>query len=301
MLQIKQLQVLVGRFGERRISLLYHVGDSYWYFWCIANLVDDNCVIIYDLSFCSEIAYAVPGNPNTFPNATALAAFYDNATQAQYQLFQNALAQTPCETTSSAQYSLARNCTDCERDYKRWICSVSMPRCTDWSSTLPWLQSRSMIQAFPDGTTLDSETVNTANKSAFLSSSRNPNIDTFVQPGPYKEILPCEDLCYNIVQSCPAALSFACPRRGRIAFNESYGIMPDGSPGQNGQITCNYPGVDINLSADGSMLSRPRTIVLLALVVTTMILIWPTFCGISMAWMKALVEFRLWIFYDGIV
>lgn len=36
-------------------------------------------------------------------------------------------------------------------------------------------------------------------------------IDQIIKPGPWKEVLPCEDLCYQLVQSCPAALAFACP------------------------------------------------------------------------------------------
>ena len=43
------------------------------------------------------------------------------------------------------------------------------------------------------------------------NSSRNPLIDQVIKPGPWKEVLPCEDVCYRLVQSCPAALGFACP------------------------------------------------------------------------------------------
>jgi calcium channel MID1 len=199
----------------------------------------------------------VPGNPNNFPNFTSLAAFYDNATQAQYQFFQNGLAQTPCETTSSAQYSLEKTCDDCITAYKEWLCSVMMPRCTDFSSTLPWLQERAMGQPFPNGTMLDPALVTFANQSLFLNGSRNPQIDTEVVPGPYKEILPCNDLCYNIVRSCPSTLGFACPLPGRIGYNHSYGQKPQGSQALNGKITdltCNYPGAAYYLSAGGRMM-----------------------------------------------
>ena len=47
-------------------------------------------------------------------------------------------------------------------------------------------------------------------------------IDAQINPGPYKEILPCIDLCYNLEQSCPAALGFACPLEGH-GMNYSYG------------------------------------------------------------------------------
>lgn len=244
-------------------------GGQIWPMTNFTTLSDDNCAVVYDLSFCTQTAYAVPGNLNNFPNASSLAAFYDNATQAQYQFFENVLAQIPCETTSSAQYSLARNCSDCATAYKEWLCSVSIPRCTDWSSALPWLQSRNMIQPFPNGTLLDPTTVRNGNESAFTRSSRNPNIDLSVQPGPYKEVLPCDDLCYNVVQSCPASMGFTCPRPGQLGFNQSYGQMPDGSTEQRNQITCNYPGAAFDLSSSGSPIFFPHMIWFVTLAVTT--------------------------------
>jgi hypothetical protein len=43
------------------------------------------------------------------------------------------------------------------------------------------------------------------------NSTRNPGIDVVVVQAPYKEMLPCLDLCIDIVRSCPANLGFACP------------------------------------------------------------------------------------------
>jgi calcium channel MID1 len=227
--------------------------------------------VIFNLSFCTQTAYAVPGNPQNFPNFTSLAAFYDNATQANYQYFQYVLAQIPCETTSSAQYSLARNCSDCAAAYQEWLCSVSIPRCTDFSSDLPWLQQRAMGQPFPNGTFLAQDLIQYANNTVPLNASRNPNIDTFVQPGPYKEVLPCADLCNNLVQSCPASLGFYCPRPGRIGFNSSYGKMPDpGNPEQVGQITCNYPGAAYDQLSGAVGLKSPLIFVVALVVMSWM-------------------------------
>ena len=47
-------------------------------------------------------------------------------------------------------------------------------------------------------------------------------IDAIIKPGPYKEVLPCEDLCYELVRSCPSFMSFACPLAGH-GLNYSYG------------------------------------------------------------------------------
>ena len=70
-----------------------------------------------------------------------------------------------------------------------------------------------------------------------FNSSRNPMIDTVIKPGPYKEMLPCKDMCYNLTRSCPAALQFACPLEGH-GLDLSYG---DPNPHPEGEITCNSP------------------------------------------------------------
>jgi calcium channel MID1 len=192
-----------------------------------------------------------------------LAAFYDNNTSNYFQFFANALAQIPCNTTSSAQYSLARTCDDCVSAYKTWLCAVAIPRCTDFSSDLPWLQPRSMVNPFPNGTTLPDSIVDPVRLSLALNSSRNPLIDQDVQPGPYKEILPCDDLCYDIVQSCPSSMGFGCPRPSRTGFNASYGTR---SP--NGELSCNFPGAEFYpaLSA-GSGPATPHLWMIVSLVV----------------------------------
>lgn len=186
---------------------------------------------------------------------SSLAAFYDNYTQSYYENFKKVLAQTACETTSSAQYSLARTCTDCEIAYKRWLCSVTMPRCTDFDATHPWLIPRAMSQPLPNGTFLPTELTNSAQP--YMLSSRNPIIDQSVIPGPYKEILPCEDLCYNVVQSCPASMGFQCPLQGDMGFEQAYGQRPEGAkPGvleKSTTITCNYPGAAYFLAGSGRM------------------------------------------------
>jgi calcium channel MID1 len=233
-----------------------------------------NCALIFGLSFCDQIAYSVPTNPNVFNNTAALAAFYDNSTQAYYAFFNNVLAQTPCETTSSAQYSLARTCNDCEAAYKTWICAVTMPRCTDFNSTGQGLQPRAMGQPFPNGTMLDQSLVSYASQYMALNNSRNPAIDSTIGPGPYKELLPCDDLCYSLVQSCPASMQFSCPRPGGIGFNESYGVKPTGNADANERITnltCNYPGIVYYVAAGGKI-APPLMLFLVSVVLSTMLI-----------------------------
>ncbi|KAI2623312.1 stretch-activated Ca2+-permeable channel component-domain-containing protein [Hypoxylon sp. NC1633] len=199
------------------------------------------CTFVFNLTLCDETQYAVPGNLKNFPNGTALAAFYDNYTQTMWNNFDKVLQQVPCETDSIAKYSLVRDCDDCKTAYKNWLCSVAVPRCEDFSTPYrDFLQMRNIGAPFPNGTTLPHNMTDAHNNSLFdlkaFNSSRNPSIDEVVQPGPYKEVLPCEDLCYDLVRSCPASLGFSCPRPDSpFGFNTSYGKQTTG-------LSCNYPG-----------------------------------------------------------
>lgn len=97
------------------------------------------------------------------------------------------------------------------------------------------------------------------------SKSRNPMIDEDIKPGPYKEMLPCEDLCFDIVRSCPATLGFACPDYPARALQ--YGTR---DPAGN-TLTCSFPGavVKLNVKSSASLSSVPSSS--LALVASTLL------------------------------
>lgn len=226
-------------------------GGKIWSAVNFSTKAADNCALMYNLSFCSEVAYAVPSNPQLYPPATGipkLAALYDNYSYAMYQYFNYSLQQIPCNTTSSAQYSLARNCDDCARSYKQWLCAVTIPRCEDWNNQASYLAPRAMAQNFTNGSVpawiTSPNSLQSAQLNAVASnSSRNSQIiDTVIQPGPYKEVLPCVDLCYDLVQSCPAQLGFYCPQGSYL--NMSYQFRSS----DPGVISCSYLGAAYYLS-----------------------------------------------------
>ncbi|KAF9129542.1 stretch-activated cation channel mid1 [Mortierella sp. 14UC] len=204
----------------------------------------DNCVLITDLQFCREVAYAVPITPqSTLPggaNSTTrldIKNFYDNFTSNLMDNFNRVLEQYDC---SRSQYSLIRNCTDCSRAYRRWLCSISIPRCTDVSDILdernvgytplpvpnsdkpenPYLIDRA------NGAVVAARSTNTS-RGAIAQLSQNPLMD----PGPYGEVLPCIDLCFDVVQSCPNFLGFDCPVKnmgGNYAKMNNHGFRCNG-------------------------------------------------------------------------
>lgn len=173
----------------------------------------------------------------TFKEDGALAKKYDDYAKEMYQNFEKALMQVQCEAPSTKAYSLMKSCDDCRKSYKKWLCTVAMPRCEDYSTVDSYSIVRNAGQPFPNGTMLPAEDLEKFKEPAF-NSSRNKFIDENIAPGPYKELLPCDDLCYDVVQSCPSVLEFACPLRSFREYPSSYAKRdPDGR-----EVTCNYPG-----------------------------------------------------------
>jgi len=181
----------------------------------------DTCELVFNLDFCTETAYAAPSNPTNF-NSTALAQFYDNLAEQLYANFTLSLQLTPCNTTTSAQYSLFRNCSTCLSAYKNWLCAVTIPRCADFTDDASFLFPRP------------------------VNSSRNPAISQTVQPGPYKEMMPCSQLCWGLEQNCPATLGFQCPVAGSFAMQNSYVEDDSGR-------TCNLPQLQYLASGVGRL------------------------------------------------
>jgi len=210
--------------------------------------INSNCGLAFNLSFCSTIGYAVPANPSRYPNATELAAAYDASAESYMQNFTYSLQQIPCNTSPSAQYSLAKTCDDCRAAYKTWLCAVTIPRCFDFNDPpgadprdYAYLQPRNVAQPPIEGSGIAPPTNETQLNWRATNTSRNADlIVDQIQPGPYREVLPCEDLCYNLIRSCPAALGFACPLKGK-GLEESYG-MKGTSLATGGGYTCSEPG-----------------------------------------------------------
>jgi len=241
-------------------------GGKVWAAMNFTTKVESNCALMYNLSFCSEVAYAVPSNPHKYSQRTGyndLANVYDGYAKEMYRFFDYSLQQIPCNTTSTAQYSLARNCDDCARAYKQWLCAVTIPRCEDYINDAPWLMPRNTAQKFINGSSISpSSSMDQALlDNIATNSSRNPIIDETIQPGPYKEVLPCQDLCWDLVQSCPAALQFACPLPG-AGLEDSYHARSNNS----GIIKCSYLGAAYYLSgAERTLHLRPGVALAVAL------------------------------------
>lgn len=179
---------------------------------------EQNCQLVFDLEFCADVAFAVPGNASMF-EPPELGHFYDEMARHRYTNFSRSLENVACNATDENRYSLMRNCDNCADSYKQWLCAVTIPRCTDYTLNHTFLRP---VKA---------------------GQSRNPEVNKVIRPGKYKEIMPCADLCYRIVQDCDPSFAFQCPKKGR-GLENSYGEYSD-----NGDISCSYPGAVYFLSA----------------------------------------------------
>ncbi|OQD80781.1 hypothetical protein PENANT_c033G07249 [Penicillium antarcticum] len=212
-------------------------GGQVWEAMNFTTKADDNCAVLFNLTFCSEVAYAVPSNPKL--SVAKLREIYDTNAAHYYQNFNYSLQQVQCKTDQESMFSLAVDCDDCATAYKQWLCSVSIPRCADFSNNAPYLAVRNAGQDFINGSSLPVDSPYRQHVAS--NTSRNKIIDTEIQPGPYKEILPCEDICSTLVKDCPSKLGFKCPS-GRW-LNASYGYR-----NSDGDITCSYLGAAYHLS-----------------------------------------------------
>lgn len=234
-------------------------GGRVWKSIGFSTKTDGNCQVLFDLPFCNETAYAVPANPGSI-NYGSLASLYDEMARNLYLNFSMSLEQVACQTEREAQYSLVKTCDDCRKAYKQWICAVTIPRCDDYSSQKSFLMPRNAGQKFLNGSSSPADP-DAINSRPWTNASRLQFIDDHIAPGPYKEILPCKDLCYALVQSCPAVLQFSCPNQDR-GLLRSYGERND-----RGDITCSFLGAAFALSG-ASHLGVSLTLLSLSAVVS---------------------------------
>ncbi|WPK25048.1 hypothetical protein PUMCH_002349 [Australozyma saopauloensis] len=158
------------------------------------------CRIIYNLDFCDQVAYAVPVSSRKEYNSTeALKELYDKEVEHLYANFSKALQQVPCNASNGTAYSPLVTCTDCVNLYKAWLCAVTIPRCSTFD-----------IGYYTDRP---------------VNESRNEFVNEVVQPPlPYNEILPCIELCQDMVRTCPAQLKLSCPVKQDFVM-QSYGVF----------------------------------------------------------------------------
>ncbi|KAK0200410.1 stretch-activated cation channel Mid1 [Desarmillaria ectypa] len=200
-----------------------------------------SCPLLSNLPYCPNIAYAVPlsqPSPQSTYDSTNLPSQISDPLISSLTNFTTTLTTFAC---GRDDYSPLVSCNDCQREYRRWLCTISFPRCGEANSN--------------NGTMVAS---NGAQKvfSALLSqpttvAPRNSNFPSFNDT--YTALLPCLERCNAADRACPSFLGFRCPT-AQFNASSSYGVgyidsgiegvEGRGSSGTSqdryGNVWCNY-------------------------------------------------------------
>jgi calcium channel MID1 len=191
-----------------------------------------SCPLVHSLPYCPSISYAVPlpQPPNSFSSydATTLPSSLTSPLIEYMTNFTTSLLTFAC---GRDMYSPLQSCADCQVAYRKWLCSVSFPRCSE-PSTGSDISSSSPPPTAASGT-------NQRPFSALLPQStdtplRNPNMT--VMETPYLALLPCLETCTAVDRACPNFLRFKCPvTRFNAAMSYGVGFTDSGEEGVEGQ------------------------------------------------------------------
>ncbi|KAF5360913.1 hypothetical protein D9756_004891 [Leucocoprinus leucothites] len=195
-----------------------------------------SCTLVHALPFCPSTAYAVPLPPP--PSSTNNFPIYDssNVPAALFSQTVNTLTNFTISLSTFAcgsdMYSFLVGCNDCQREYRKWLCAILFPRCSEPS------------QANPDFITPNPGSMGIVNAgsdpaqavmSALLpvpSQSPTPSGDSPYIQDPHMRLLPCIELCNAVDRACPPFLQFRCPTskfNGGASYGFGYIDGPDGS------------------------------------------------------------------------
>ncbi|KAF9649706.1 hypothetical protein BDM02DRAFT_1765631 [Thelephora ganbajun] len=166
-----------------------------------------NCPLVDGLSYCPGVSWAVPlpapPNPDTTYNASNLPTQITDSLQQYIANFTIALTTIAC---GRSIYSPIQTCADCQREYRRWVCAISLPRCGE-----PRGDETSLGRG-PSLTT------------ALASPTQQPRNQNFprVKEG-FVELLPCLETCQATDRACPNHVGFQCPL-AKFNADKSYGV-----------------------------------------------------------------------------
>lgn len=180
-----------------------------------------SCPLVHSLPYCPSVSFAAPLPAPAFPNvahdSTTLPNSLTDPLLSYLTNFTTSLLTFAC---GRDLYSPLQSCADCQRAYRKWLCTISFPRCAEFATTTT--TTGNAQQVFPALIPQPSGT-----------TPRNPNLANASYS--YVQLLPCIETCTATDRACPNFLGFQCPV---VAFNanDSYGVgyIDNGKPGIEG-------------------------------------------------------------------
>jgi calcium channel MID1 len=190
---------------------------------------------VHALPFCPTTVYSVP-LPAPLSNALAYDAsnIPDNLTTPLLAYLTNFTTSLLTVACGRDIYFPLQTCADCQVAYRKWLCTVSLPRCGEFSSS-PQQQQQQQPQQQQEGQpqqqqrqrrqqgTLAVPPLPPAALPPQASGTpwRNPALGNATAN--YAVLLPCIETCYATNCACPVFLGFKCPR-GETTGGPSYGV-----------------------------------------------------------------------------
>ncbi|KAI0309143.1 stretch-activated Ca2+-permeable channel component-domain-containing protein [Amylostereum chailletii] len=171
-----------------------------------------SCSLLHGLPYCPSVSYSVPLPPpargQPAHDSTTLPKTITEPLLSYLTNFTTSLLTFAC---GRDLYSPVQSCADCQRAYRKWLCSVSFPRCGEFST------------ATTAGTTEDgAQSVFAALRpQTSAAAPRNPHFPPFQNA--YSALLPCIETCTAVDRACPDFMGFQCPVPAFNA-NQSYGV-----------------------------------------------------------------------------
>ncbi|KAF9005223.1 stretch-activated Ca2+-permeable channel component-domain-containing protein [Cyathus striatus] len=177
-----------------------------------------SCPLVASLPYCPGIAYTIP-----LPAPPPGAAFYDNGnlpeaiTTPLISYLTNFTVSLGTFACGRDIYSPLVGCDDCQREYRKWLCAITFPRCGEPSPSSSGSFTSSSAPASATGLsavqgTGDAQKVFSAlvpQDTGRPELRRNQNFPEFTNP--YSLLLPCIETCNVVDRTCPAFLGFRCP------------------------------------------------------------------------------------------
>lgn len=145
-------------------------------------------------------------------------------------------------------YSFISNCDDCKLNYLNWLCSTTLPRCTDvpdefdsstttgidLTNTTEWIiptsYQQTLLRNNPQisrSPLLSPSLISTTFQNSTTITNQTITLTTLLQsPFPYSEIPPCLSLCSLVSATCPNMIQWGCPVVGGTG-TAGYGVFQD--------------------------------------------------------------------------
>ncbi|KAI0338114.1 hypothetical protein BDW22DRAFT_1409662 [Trametopsis cervina] len=177
------------------------------------------CPIVHSLPFCPAVNYAVPvGAPPTPDTAYTDKNLPSSITAPLLETLTNFTVSLSTHPCGRDYYSPLVTCTDCQREYRTWLCSIWFTRCSEPSLSQKRDVQQPLSALLPQSTS---------------SPPRSPGLPPFTAN--YEALLPCLETCTAADRACPFFLGFKCPLP-RFTANMSYGVgfIDTGLDGEKG-------------------------------------------------------------------